>query len=392
MSRPALLARLEQSVAARAEQCLLRSAHAVQAQDPVHVRRDGRVLRVFCSNDYLGLARHPALVQALRRAAAAHGVGSTAAHLVCGHHREHAMLEDALAAWTGRERALLFSTGVMANAGVLQALLKRGDLCVQDRYNHASLLGGARLSGACLKRYPHGDSDGAARQLDTMPGAAALLATDGVFSMHGDLAPLSSLAAACDKRNAVLMVDDAHGLGVNGPRGAGSVLAAGLDQTRVPILMGTLGKALGCFGAFVAGSSALIEGLTQFAHSYIYTTAPPPALAAAARVAVTVARAADDRRQKLAQNIARFRSGARQLNLALGSGEGPIQPLSAGDSAQALDAARHLEAAGFLVTAIRPPTVPTGQARLRIALSAAHSDEDIDCLLDVLATLPVTEP
>ncbi|MGB8636316.1 MAG: 8-amino-7-oxononanoate synthase [Rhodanobacteraceae bacterium] len=392
MSGPALLARLEQSVAMRAEQNLLRSARALQVHDAVQVRRDGRLLTVFCSNDYLGLARHPALVQALQQAAAAHGVGSTAAHLICGHQREHAMLEEALAAWTGRERALLFSTGVMANAGVMQALLKRGDLCVQDRYNHASLLDGARLSGARLKRYPHRDSIAAARQLDTMPGAAALLATDGVFSMHGDLAPLLKLTAACDQRNALLMVDDAHGLGVNGPRGAGSVLAAGLDQSRVPVLMGTLGKALGCFGAFVAGSSALIEGLTQFAHSYIYTTAPPPALAAAARVALGLAQAADDRRQKLAQNIARFRSGARQLGLALGSGEGPIQPLPAGDSGTALAAARHLEIAGFLVTAIRPPTVPPGQARLRIALSAAHSADDIDQLLDALSTLPFSEP
>ncbi len=385
MPRPELLARIAARQAERERAGLLRRLRAVeQAQGP-RVRIDGRELLAFCSNDYLGLAQHPQLIKALRRAAGDCGVGSTAAHLVIGHHREHAALEAELADWTGRERALLFSTGYAANLGALQALLGADDLCVQDRLNHACLLDGARLAGCTLKRYPHADVAGAARQLATAPQAAALVASDGVFSMDGDLAPLPALAALCAREQATLMIDDAHGLGVLGPQGAGSVADAGLVQTDVPVLMATLGKALGCAGAFVAGPAALIDGLTQFARTWVYSTALPPALAATARAAVALARRSDDRRAHLVALIARFRTGAAQLGLPLAASSTPIQPLLLGDSAAAMRAAAALETRGLLVTAIRPPTVPEGTARLRITLSAAHAETDVDRLLAALA-------
>jgi 8-amino-7-oxononanoate synthase len=387
-ARADVLRRLAIQTSERAQANLLRRTRAVDHAEGPWLEVDGHRLLAFCSNDYLGLARHPQLIAAFKRVADDEGVGSTAAHLVCGHRREHAALEEALAEWTGRERALLFSTGYMANLGVLQALLRRGDLCVQDRLNHACLLDGAALAGATLRRYPHGDATAAARQLAGEPQAAALLATDGVFSMDGDRAPLRELATLCRREGATLMVDDAHGLGVLGPEGAGSVAAAGLGQREVPVLMGTLGKALGTHGAFIAGSAALIEGLTQFARTYVYTTALPPALAAATLAAVRLARAEDWRRDRLATLVTRFRDGAAQLGLMLAASDTPIQPLLLGDAADALAAAAALEARGLLVGAIRPPTVPAGQARLRITLSAAHEEEHVDRLLDALAALP----
>lgn len=383
-TRPELLQRLAAGCAERERAGLLRRLQTIESMRAARVVIDGRELLAFCGNDYLGLARHPALVEALSRAAAESGVGSTAAHLVCGHHREHAALEEALADWIGRERALLFSSGVMANLGALQALLRRGDLCVQDHANHASLIDAARASGARLRRYPHADAEAAARQLARDAAAPALLASDGVFSMDGDVAPLPALAAVAAQAGATLMIDDAHGLGVLGDQGAGSAAAAGLTQREVPVLMGTLGKALGCGGAFVAGSAALIEGLTQFARSFVYTTAMPPPLAAAARAAVDLARREDWRREKLVALIARFRSGAAQLDLPLLPSSTPIQPLLLGDSARTLAAAHGLREAGLLVVAIRPPTVPAGTARLRITLSASHSEDDVDRLLVAL--------
>ncbi len=347
----------------------------------------GRSLLSFCSNDYLGLAQHPQLIAAFKRVADDEGVGSSSAHLICGHRSEHAALEETLAEWTGRERALLFSTGYMANLGVMQALLMRGDVCVQDKLNHACLLDGAQLSGAELKRYPHADVDAAARQLAARSNAAALLATDGVFSMDGDIAPLRELAALCAREHTTLMVDDAHGLGVVGERGAGSVRAAGLGPRDVPVLMATLGKALGCFGAFVAGSTDLIEGLIQFARPYIYTTAMPPALAAVALAAVRLAQTEQWRRDKLAALIDRFRMGASQLGFTLMPSSSPIQPLMFCDARAAAQAASRLEAHGLLVTAIRPPTVPAGSARLRITLSAAHDEAHVDQLLTALEIL-----
>ena len=397
--RPDLIDRLAVQTSERLHSQLLRRLRTVEHADGPWLELGSQRLLSFCSNDYLGLAQHPQIIAALKRCADHEGVGSTSAHLVCGHRAEHAELEEALAAWTGRERALLFSTGYMANLGVLQALLARGDLCVQDKLNHACLLDGAQLAGAELKRYPHADVAAAARQLAGRSEAAALLATDGVFSMDGDIAPLPALAALCARERATLMVDDAHGLGVLGERGAGSVGAAGLGQREVPVLMATLGKALGCAGAFVAGPQALIEGLIQFARPYIYTTAMPPALAAAALAAVQLAQGEAWRREKLAALIARFRDGAAQLGLQLMPSPSAIQPIVLGDAAAALAAAQTLERSGLLVTPIRPPTVPAGSARLRITLSAAHSEQHVDRLLLALEALrlpargqPAAEP
>ncbi|OZB61932.1 MAG: 8-amino-7-oxononanoate synthase [Lysobacterales bacterium 14-68-21] len=390
MARPDLLARLAVQTAERGRVALLRRARTVEHAEGPWLEIEGRRLLGFCSNDYLGLAQHPQLIAAFKRVADDEGVGSTAAHLVCGHRREHAMLEEALADWTGRERALLFSTGYAANLGALQALLGGVDgvLCVQDKLNHACLIDGVRLAGGELKRYPHADVDGAARQLASRPGAPALLATDGVFSMDGDVAPLAALAALAAREGATLMVDDAHGLGVLGAQGAGSVAAAGLGAAEVPVLMATLGKALGCAGAFVAGSAALIEGLTQFARPHVYSTAMPPALAAAALAAVRLAREEDWRREKLAALVARFRRGAAELGLPLMASTTAIQPLLLGDAEAALAASHALEAQGLLVAAIRPPTVPVGQARLRITLSAAHEEAHVDRLLAALERIP----
>ncbi|GAB2538304.1 8-amino-7-oxononanoate synthase [Rhodanobacter koreensis] len=385
--RPDLLGRLAIQTAERDRAQLLRRLRTIEHADGPWLETGGRRLLSFCGNDYLGLAQHPQLIAAFKRVADDEGVGSTSAHLICGHRAEHAALEEALAAWTGRERAMLFSTGYMANLGVLQAVLTRGDVCVQDKLNHACLLDGAQLSGAELKRYPHSDVAAAARQLASRNEAAALLATDGVFSMDGDVAPLRELAALCTREQATLMVDDAHGLGVLGENGAGSVRAAGLGQREVPVLMATLGKALGCAGAFIAGPAALIDGLMQFARPYIYTTAMPPALAAAALAAVQLAQSEAWRRQKLAALIDRFRRGAAELGLPLAASTSAIQPLLLGEADAALAAALALERQGLLISAIRPPTVPQGHARLRITLSAAHEEAHVDHLLAALETL-----
>jgi len=390
--RTDLLTRVAAQTQQREQAGLRRRLQTVTHADGMWLERSGRRLLSFCSNDYLGLAQHPSLIDALKRAADSDGVGSGSAHLISGHRNAHAALEEALAEWTGRERALLFSTGYMANLGVMQALLQRDDVCVQDKLNHACLLDGAQLAGCELKRYPHADVDGATRQLRARPEAAALLATDGVFSMDGDIAPLAELAALCQREEATLMVDDAHGLGVLGEHGDGSVSAAGLSQNDVPVLMATLGKALGCSGAFVAGSAALIEGLVQSARTYIYTTAMPPALAAATLAAVRLAQTEGWRREKLHGLIARFRAGAAQLGLPLMPSPTAIQPLLLGDALAALAASEALGQAGFLVTAIRPPTVPQGKARLRITLSAAHQETDVDRLLEALSRLPLASP
>ena len=386
--RADLLQTLAARVAERERAGLLRRVRTLDAAHGVHVTIDGRELLNFCSNDYLGLAQDSRIIKALQNAANECGVSSTAAHLVCGHHREHAQLEEALCEWTGRDAALLFSSGWLANLSAMQALLDRGNVCVQDKLNHASLLDAAQLAGAALKRYPHNDVEAAARQLASAGEKSALLATDGVFSMDGDVAPLRELASLCKREGAALMVDDAHGLGVLGDRGAGSVSGAGLSQVDAPVLMATMGKALGCMGAFVAGSRALIEGLTQFARTFVYTTAMPPALATAACAAVHIAREDDWRREKLHALITRFRAGATQLGLPLMDSATAIQPIVLGDAERAAQASRTLEQSGLLVSAIRPPTVPTGKARLRITLSAAHDPTDVDRLLDALAQLP----
>jgi 8-amino-7-oxononanoate synthase len=385
MSRPDLFARLAEAHAQRARDHLLRRLRAVDQVDGTRIVVAGKSLLNFASNDYLGLAQHRVLCDALTRATARWGVGATASHLLGGHREEHALLEAKLAHWTGRERALLFSTGYMANLGVMSTLLRAGDVCVQDKLNHASLLDAARLCGAQLKRYRHADTQSAWQQLATLPDAAALLASDGVFSMDGDIAPLRELAALCKKQQTTLLVDDAHGIGVLGTDGAGSVAAAGLAQDEVPVLMATLGKALGVAGAFVAGSAALIEGLLQFSRTHTYTTAMPPALAAAANAAIDLARTESWRRNKLHSLIAQLRKGARERGLSLLESRTPIQPLLVGSSEAALRLSQQMENAGFYVPAVRPPTVPAGKARLRITVSAAHEPADVERLLDALA-------
>ena len=385
MPRPDLLARLAAAQTQRAHDGLLRRLRVVESVDGPRIVVDGRALIDFASNDYLGLAQHPALREALTNAVARWGVGAGAAHLLGGHRDEHAALEEKLARWTGRERALLFSTGYTANLGVVSALLGAGDICVQDKLNHASLIDAARLAGGELIRYRHADAESARRQLHARSGAAAILATDAVFSMDGDVAPLTDLSALCNSEGALLMVDDAHGIGVLGADGAGSLSEAGLAQDDAPVLMATLGKALGVAGAFVAGSATLIDGLMQFARSYVYTTAMPPALAAAASAAVDIARDDGERRTRLHRHIAQFRNGAAARGIAVLPSHTPIQPVPVGDSAAALAAAQQLEDTGFYVPAIRPPSVPANGARLRVSLSAAHAEADIERLLDALA-------
>lgn len=384
-ARVDLVARLAARHAERIHEGLGRRLRTVEACAGARVVVEGRELLGFAGNDYLGLAAHPAVRSALIDGAHRYGVGATGAHLLGGHRAPHAELEATLAEWTGREAALLFSTGWMANLGVIATLLGEGELCVQDRLNHACLIDGARLVGAELRRYPHRDPDGAARRLRARPGVPALLATDGVFSMDGDLAPLLELAELARTEGATLHVDDAHGLGVLGPDGAGSVAAAGLGQREVPVLMATLGKALGTAGAFVAGSRVLIDALVQFARAHVYTTAMPPALACATLAAVRVARMEPWRREQLARLVRHFRAGARSRNLPLAESMTPIQPILVGDARIATRLATMLGERGFFVPAIRPPTVPAGSARLRITLSALHTESDIEALLDALA-------
>jgi 8-amino-7-oxononanoate synthase len=353
------------------------------ATDGTRVRVAGRELRVFCSNDYLGLAHHPALATAAAAEAARSGSGSGAAHLVSGHSRAHHALEEQLADWLGRERALLFSTGYMANLGVHAAFAARGELVLGDRLNHASLIDGAQLCGARLLRYAHADADAAARMLADRDDCT-LVATDGLFSMDGDVAPLPALARLCAAKRAWLLVDDAHGLGVLGDTGRGCVEAQGLDAQAVPLLVGTLGKAFGCFGAFVAGGRDAIELLLQRARSYVYTTALPPGVAASASAALALVRSDAWRRERLRALIARLRAGAARIGLPLQPVDGPIQPLLVGDAARAMQLSAALLARGYWVGAIRPPTVPAGTARLRITLSAAHDEAAVDGLLDAL--------
>ena len=394
MTRSDLFQRIAQARAARAQHDRLRTRRTVLRREGTRcqvadARGEPRWLLDFCSNDYLGLAGDAAVRAAAADALARDGAGSTASHLVCGHGAQHEALERELADWLQAPRALLFGSGYLANLGVLQALLGDGDTCVQDRLNHASLIDGARLSGARLRRYPHGDAAAAQRQLqaacDGDGEGALLLATDGVFSMDGDVAPLRALADAAQAQGALLYVDDAHGIGVHGPEGRGTVAAAGLSVREVPLQLATLGKALGGHGAVVAGDEALVEHLLQSARPYIYTTAMPPAQAAAALAAVRIARSDAARRERLHAHIARFRAAAAHHGIALLPSDTPIQPVPCASESAALAIARRLEADGFWVGAIRPPTVPEGGSRLRIALHAQHAPADIDALVEALA-------
>ena len=374
----------ERSAAGRARRRPLVDA---RSHGTTRVVVDGAELVSFCSNDYLGLADHPVVVEACIAAVRRWGVGSGASHLVSGHSAEHHALERELAALTGRPRAVLFSTGYMANLAVVRALAGRGDLVLEDRLNHASLIDAGLASGARFRRYPHADVAAVESRLSASAAPRKLVVTDGVFSMDGDVAPLAALSAACSKHRAVLHVDDAHGFGVLGPQGVGSVEAAGLDEDAVPSLMCTFGKALGTFGAFVAGPETLVESLVQTAREHVYTTAVPPALAAATRAALGVIRDEPWRRERVLRLAAEFRAGAEALGLRLATSSTPIQPVIVGDERAALAASAALLDAGYFVPAIRPPTVPAGSSRLRFTFSAAHADEDLERLLAALSTL-----
>jgi len=388
------MSRLDDSL--REELSVLRDAHRyrtrkiVEIIDPVspaHVRVNDRECVNFCSNDYLGLSGHVDVRRAMAGAIERHGVGSGAAHLVTGHSVEHHALEEELAAFVGRERALCYSTGYMANLGIASALFKRGDAVIEDRLNHASLIDAGLQQGVEFSRYQHNDLNLLQNYLNLSKATRKWVLSDGVFSMDGDIAHLKYLAALCHQHQAWLIIDDAHGFGVLGDQGQGSVHAAGLSVDDVPIYMATLGKAIGVFGAFIAGSNELIETLIQKSRTYIYTTATPPTMAAASRAALKVLQRESWRRELLLAHIKRFRAGAKQLGLKLMDSPTAIQPIIIGNEAAALRASADLLDQGFMVTAIRPPTVPQGTARLRITLSAAHSEADVDRLLDALSQI-----
>jgi 8-amino-7-oxononanoate synthase len=424
----AAFSHLSGNLEAIAQQGLYRSRRIIESPQGINLRIDGRNIVNFCSNDYLGLANHPDVVSAFKTAVDQYGVGSGSAHLICGHSAAHHALEEELAAFTGRDRVLLFSTGYMANIGVISALLGRGDAVFEDRLNHASLLDGGLLSGARFKRYNHADVENLKVHFEKATGNK-LIITDGIFSMDGDFAPLKALSAAAKASDAWLMVDDAHGLGVIGEHGGGLLEYYRLNQDNVPVLMGTLGKGFGTFGAFVAGSEILIETLIQKARTYIYTTALPAALAEATRASLKIVITDNWRRDKLKKLAERFRLGAGQLGLQL-INQNPvgwvttawmqeveqcreqlpsdsvtqqteeraagflstnstevtsaIQPIIIGDSQRAVEISKALLNAGFLVSAIRPPTVPQGSARLRVTFSALHEEQHVDRLLNAL--------
>ena len=394
---------LKKELQRRQQQSLYRQRKITDGPQQVHLHSNGKKMLSFCSNDYLGLANHPDIAKALKKGIDDYGVGSGAAHLVSGHSRAHHELEEALAEYTGRSRALLFSTGYMANLGIVNALMGKGDTVFQDKLNHASLIDAAllssALSGSRFKRYPHNDLHSLSKQLDksssppnsfsdpSQEKARKLVMSDAVFSMDGDLAPVTQISALCQQHDAWFMLDDAHGFGVLGAHGAGTAEEYSLDQTQLPIYMATLGKAMGVFGAFVAGSDALIETLIQKARAFVYTTAMPPALAQATLMSLKIAREESWRREKLKQLIAQFRTGAEQLGLSLMASQTAIQPVLVGDNETALKISQALEQQGILVTAIRPPTVPEGTARLRITLCAEHDEKDVQRLLSVLETV-----
>ncbi len=381
MNTQALTAWLQQ----QKQQHLYRQRRIVDSPQGVNLVIDQREYVNFCSNDYLGMANHPQVVEALVQGAKLYGVGSGASHLINGHSRAHHQLEEELAGFVGRPRALLFSTGYMANLGVISALCGKGDAVLEDRLNHASLLDGALLSQARLQRYQHGDADDLRNKLSNSKAANKLICTDGVFSMDGDVAPVNALTKIATENDAWLMVDDAHGLGTTGVTGRGTLELISASSEEVPILVGTLGKAFGTFGAFVAGDETLIEYLIQRARSYIYTTALPPAVAEATRISLKLVQDEAWRREQLNNNIQYFRQCLAQCDVQLSESATPIQPIIIGDVEQTLALSNKLNKAGLLVSAIRPPTVPDGTARLRITLCAEHTRAQIDQLVGAIA-------
>jgi len=351
----------------------------------VSVIIDGKEMLSFCSNDYLGLAAHPTIKKAFINAAETEGVGSGAAHLLSGHSYYHQQLEEALADFMGQESVLLFSSGYQANLGVIDGLMSRGDVVIQDKLNHASLLDGGRLSAAKSWRYHHADMGSLQRRLrQTEDSDCRLVVTDGVFSMDGDLAPLQPLIQLTQTHQAALMVDDAHAIGVLGKHGRGSVEHWQVKAEYMPIVMGTLGKAFGTAGAFVAADKDVIETLIQQSRTFVYTTAQPAAVAAASLASLVLVRTETWRREKLQTLIEQFRKGAAELGLVTMNSLTPIQPIMIGDDKKAIVIGQELESRGFLLGVIRTPTVPLGSARLRVTLSTNHTEQNIKQLLEAL--------
>lgn len=378
------LSEISSTLQNRREHHLYRSRRIIDASDGRHVLIDNKQLLSFCSNDYLGLSQHPDIRKAMQEGVNRFGVGSGAAHLISGHNKAHHALEEELADFVQRPRALLFSTGYMANLGTVQALLGKNDAVFEDRLNHASLIDAGLGSGSRFQRYLHSDIDSLNNILGKSEANRKLIVTDGVFSMDGDLAPLEQLATCAKQNKAWLMVDDAHGIGINGKQGRGTIHQFGLGTQDIPVLMATCGKAMGTFGAFVAGEDELIEYLIQEARTYIYTTAFPPALAEATRKSIEIIQRDEWRREKLKQLVDQFQTGAKQLGLSISNSSTPIQPVILGSNEKALAASQYLYDKGIMVTAIRPPTVPANSARLRITFSALHEPNDIAILLSHL--------
>lgn len=365
---------------------LHRKERIVEGRNGVEIKLDGKWLINFCSNDYLGLASHPKIKHAMQDAVDRYGTGSTASPLVCGKSTLHEALEQKLARITGRERALILSCGYMANLAIQSALsAAHGQLIIQDRLCHASMVDGSILSRANLKRYLHCDPGSLESILKKAGSRPALVLTESVFSMDGDIAPLPELSQVCRQHNACLIVDDAHALGVIGKNGLGSMDYFSLDQTQVPLIMATFGKALGAYGAFVAGSDKLIETLVQRARPYIYSTALPAPVVAAVLEALDILQQEPCRRDRLQKAVKRFQAGAKRIGISTASTNTPIQPIMVGDAKKAVAISRLLEQDGIFISAIRPPTVPRNTSRLRITLSADHSEAQIDRLLDLLA-------
>lgn len=376
--------KLENDLAVLKADHLYRSRRLLESPQSVEPFIDGNKVLSFCSNDYLGLANHPEVIQSFKDAADIYGVGSGSAHLVSGHSLEHHLLEEELAEFMGSERTLLFSTGYMANLGVVSALCDRHSEIYEDKLNHASLLDAALLSRSKRNRYPHLDVDNLDNRLKKSSNENKYIISDGVFSMDGDLAPLEDLVNLANENNATLMIDDAHGIGVLGDKGRGVIEHFKIENNQVPVLVGTLGKAFGTAGAFVAGSDALIETLMQKSRSYIFTTAMPAAVAAATRKSLQLVEKETWRREKLQSLIQQFRKGASELGLNLIDSITVIQPIIIGSSEQTLKLSEKLLQKNILISAIRPPTVAEGTARLRVTFSAMHTKEHVDKLLNAL--------
>lgn len=338
----------------------------------------------FTSNDYLGFSRHPEIIKAFTEAAGTYGVGAAASQIVTGHTALHAECEAAFANFFQRDRALLFSSGYLANLGVVDAMATARTVIYQDRYNHASLLDAARLSAGSLRRYRHQDTDDLAEKIQAQGADEVLVSTDGVFSIWGDTAPVAALAQVANAHAGILLVDDAHGAGVSGPQGRGTVAAAGLSQDEAPLIVCPLGKAFGTYGAIVAGSDLLIDTLIQFARTYTYTTAIPPALAAAATESLAQVKAADPARAHLARLVTYCQSEAKRRGMRIKPSNSPIQAIEQPDNASALATCAHLKTQGILAYPMRPPTTPKQEALIRIILTAQHHTSEIDQLFDAL--------